>query len=436
MHSRRQTGGFITDNIKRKTLCDGVNFTVINDKRFKQNQLSISFLLPLKRETASVNALLPLVLRHGSREYPDLTALNRKLKELYGARIDGATNKRGEMQMITVYCECLGDDYTFGGEQILPECASLLKSIVFDPAFENGVFKSDVVEIEKRNLTDMINSQLNDKRQYATMRLKEEMCKNEAYGVSELGRREDVAKITPQTLLNAWRFMLSNLRAEVFLVGSGEPGNIEQMLTEAFGTLGRTAPADVTTEAVKKPQEARTIVERLPVAQAKLVMGLRAGLAAPENTDAMQLACAILGGTPQSKLFLNVREKMSLCYYCLAYFEKYKGLVFIDSGIEEQNYDKARTEILHQLSDLKEGSFTDDEVRFAKLSLQNTFTQVNDSIDAMTIYYLGQAISGTMRTPEQAAVDIMKVTREDIVKAAGGIELDTVFLLAGTKEGE
>jgi len=206
---------------------------------------------------------------------------------------------------------------------------------------------------------------------------------------------------------------------------------VEKLFADSFSSINRDTVCEISTQVIKTAENVKTIEENLPVTQAKLVMGLRAGIASPENTDAMQLACAILGGTPQSKLFANVREKMSLCYYCLSYFERQKGLVIIDSGIESQNYEKAKTEILRQLDELKMGNFTDDELRFAKLSLQNSFTQVNDSLDAMNLYYLGGAICGPVRTPAQAADSIMKVLRKDVINAASGIQLDTVYLLAG-----
>ncbi len=425
-----------TENFIKKSLCQGVNFTAICDERFKQNQLSVSFLVPLKRETAAINALLPLVLRHGCREFPDMTLLNRRLKELYGAHLDGTASKRGEVQIVTLYCDSLGDRYSFGSEQVLEQSASLLKSVIFDPALENGTFKTASIEIEKKNLIDMIDSQLNDKRHYAKKRLFEEMCKNEAFGVSELGNSEDVAGITPKVLFETWQEMLKKARVEIFLLGPGDSNEVETLFSDSFATFDRETVVEVSTQVIKTADEVKFIEEHLPVTQAKLVMGLRAGIAAPENTDAIQLACAILGGNPQSKLFLNVREKMSLCYYCLSYFERQKGLVIIDSGIEEQNFEKAKAEILHQLEELKMGNFSDDELRFAKLSLQNSFTQVNDSLDAMCLYYLGQAISGQTRTPAQAADSIMKILRKDVINAASGIQLDTIYLLAGNKEAE
>lgn len=388
----------------------------------------------MRRETAAVNALLPLVLRHGCRELPDMTALNRRLKRLYGARIDGNVIKRGEVQIVSLFCENLGDSYALENEKILSQCADLLRSVIFDPALEDGYFKPKDVEIEKRNLIDQIDSLLNDKRQYATMRLKEEMCKDESYGISEYGNRNDVEGISPKILYDAWQAMLKTARVEMLLVGPGDSEPVKKLFSDAFSGVDRKNVILPVTTVKKDVGEVKTVIERLPVTQAKLVMGLRAGAAAPQNTDAFQLACSILGGTPHSKLFANVREKMSLCYYCMSYFERQKGIVFVDSGIEEQNYDKARKEILHQLDELKNGNFTDDEIRFAKLSLQNSYTQLADSVDELSVYFLGQSLSGEIRTPKQAADGIMSVTREDIIEAANGIKLDTVFLLAGNKE--
>ncbi len=434
------------ERMERTELGNGIHFTAIHDERFKQNQISLNFLLPLRRETATLYALLPLMLRRGCREFPDMTALNRRLKELYGAHIDGSTGKRGEVQIVTLYCDSLSNGYAFGGEDVLAQCAALLRAVAFEPALENGVFRAADMAVEKRNLSDMIEAQLNEKRQYATMRLREEMCRGEAYGVSELGRREDVAGITAEALVRAWKDMLERSRVEIFLVGPGEPSGVRDSFASAFANAafanaafenaGRGEPYDIQTQVVKTAGEPRTVVERLPVAQSKLVMGLRAGVAAPENTDAMQLACAILGGTPQSKFFLNVREKKSLCYYCLSYYERYKGLVFFDSGIEEKNFDAAREEMLLQLKLLQNGDFTDDEMRFAKLSLRNALTQVNDSLEAMSVYYLGQALAGTFRTAGEAADAIDAVSREEAAAAAKGIALDTVYLLAGEQAAE
>lgn len=394
----------------------------------------MNFLLPLRRETAAINALLPLVLKQSCREYPDMTVLNKRLKQLYGARIDGDVAKIGEVQAVTLFSSSLGDSFTFSNEQILLQCAKLLRDVIFDPAFENGTFKNQCVEIEKHNLLNQIDSLLNDKRQYASMRLREEMCPDESYGVGKYGKREDVNSITPQRLYEAWENMLKTARVEILFLGSGDTEHVKQLFADAFGRIERS-PVDISTRVIKSVSGVKTVTDKMPVTQAKLVMGFRTTMSAPENTDAMQVACTILGGTPQSKLFAVIREKMGLCYYCLSYFERLKGIVIIDSGIEQQNYEKARAGILEQLDELKNGNFSDDDIKFAKLSLQNSYKQLSDSLESLAAYYLRQFLYGSARSPEMSAAGIMGVSRENIINAARGIQLDTVYLLAGEQEG-
>lgn len=421
------------DGIVRKTIGKGIHFTAINDPRFKQSFLSVNFLIPLRKETASLGALLPMVLRRGCEPYPDMTALNARLKELYGARLDGGVLKRGEVQVVSLFAEMLDTSYALAGEKMLMECASLLKAVLFDPVLENGVFRETELAIERRNLLDLIDSQLNEKRTYAVNRLKEEMCRDEAYGVNELGRREDVPGITAAALTDAWRTMLRSAPVEIFVVGDMEQdagAGCEALFADAFASFGRGGQLTCETIVPRHAGPVRTVTENLPVAQAKLVMGLRAGVAAPEpETSAMQLACTLLGGSPNSKFFMNVREKLSLCYYCLARYERQKGLVLFDSGIEAANRQKAQEAMLAQLKDLQEGRFTDDELHSAALYLRNSYSELSDSLADLNSWYLAQAVSGTLRAPGDLAREIMTLTRDDVVNAAAKIELDTVYVL-------
>lgn len=427
-----------TEKVHRKPLKEGVYFTSVHEDKFKYNHISLSFILPLRVETASLHALLPMVLRRGCRDHPDMTALNERLAELYGAQMDWDISKRGEMQIVTLYIEVLGDRYALGQEALLREGAALLRSVVFDPVFENAAFRAADVEIEKHNLIDIIRSKLNDKRAYAGYRLREEMCRGEAFGVNEYGSVEAVEAITPEALVCAWRSMLTRARAEVVFVGAGNAEGVCERFTEAFRKVLRDQPLVCETRVLRMPHgPVHETVERLPVTQAKLGLGFRAGVALPDaDTDAAQLACTVLGGSPHALLFLNVREKLSLCYYCYARYERHKGLVFVESGVEEQNAEKARVEILKQLDALKAGAFSDDDLRFAVLSLQNSYKEVNDSLEGIAMWYLAQALAGRVRTPEQVAASIAALSKEDVVRAASGIALDTVYLLAGEKEAE
>jgi predicted Zn-dependent peptidase len=241
--------------------------------------------------------------------------------------------------------------------------------------------------------------------------------------------------VTPAQLYRAWLDMMAGARIEAFFVGDGDASGCKALLSGAFSALIRKKPEACVTRVIKDVSSVNSVTERLSVSQAKLGLGFRAGTAAPEpDVAAMQLACTVLGGSPQSLLFANVREKLSLCYYCFSRFERQKGLVFIESGIEEKNAELAKAEILRQLSELKAGRFTDDELLSAALSLENSYKELGDNLSGISGWYLGQAVAGVMRTPAQAAQEVMALHKEDVLRASQKIILDTVYLLAGEKE--
>lgn len=423
--------------ITRNEIAPGVRFTAVRDAKFKQNFLSVNFLLPLSAQTASINALIPMVLRRGCEGFPDMTALNRRLKELYGARLDGGVTKRGENQIVTLYFESIADRFALDGEKLLQDGAALLSDVIFRPALKNDAFDPESIAVERRNLVDMIDAQLNEKRVYAINRLREEMCRGEAYGVNELGTREHAAAVTGEAVLSAWRAMLLNAPAEIIFIGDADSAPCSALFAEAFGKLMRGEPHAAGTQVVREAGTLKTITERLPVSQAKLVMGFRTGVAVPDaDVPALQLANTVFGGSPLSKLFANVREKMSLCYYCVSRFERLKGLLIVDSGIEQHNFEKARDEILRQLADVQNGDFSDAELSSASLSLRNSYTEMTDSLYALHEWYLAQALTGKLQSPAEAADEITALTRADVLRAFSHIALDTVYLLEGPGEGE
>jgi predicted Zn-dependent peptidase len=430
-----------TQDIDRARLCEGVFFTGIRDPKFKFNHISVSFAVPLSSKTAAVNALLPQVLLRGCREYPDMTAMNRRLKELYGARLETGVTKIGESQIVTFYCEVLGDEYALGSEKLVCSASGLLKSVIFDPALKNGRFGEDDIRIERRNLADLIQSRLNDKRYYASQRLRENMCGGEPYGICELGTVEQAQSVTSDELYAAWLALMAGARIEIFFVGPGDSSDCRELFASAFRSLVRRPVPYILPKPIKDVKSVRSVTERMPVAQAKLGLGFRTDTAHPDTrVAAMQLACTVLGGSANSLLFKNVREKLSLCYYCFSRFEPFKGIVTIESGVEEDNAVKAKDEILRQLDDVREGNFTDDDLGNALRTLDNVYRGVSDSLFAISDFYLGRALrsesgDAALETPAQAAEKYARLTRDDVIAAARGLRLDTVYLLAGEKEG-
>jgi predicted Zn-dependent peptidase len=419
--------------VTRTKLADGVYLTYLPARKFKTSLLSAQFVTPITKETAAAYALLPAVLRRGTVTYPDMGAMATHLDQLYGARIDYTIRKKGENQCIGFVASLIDDSYALGGEKLLEPVAALLGELICDPVTKHGRFVPSYFESEKTNLIDAIRSLINDKKDYADSRLLREMCAGEAYGIPRLGDKADVEKLQPKKLNARYKELISTARLELFYSGSASQKRVEQALLSAFSTL----PRDVVRE-IAVPQEhiARTevlrIEDEMDVTQGKLGMGFSCG---SDDNTALLLGNTLFGGSSNSKLFLNVREKLSLCYYASSLYHRQKGLITVSSGIEFENFQKAYDEIMAQLDAVRKGDLEDWELDGAKSTLLNAYASMGDSQGKLENFYLGQAATGQSETPEELAKQVQDVTPERIFSAMDTVQLDTVYFLRG-KEAE
>lgn len=421
---------------KQKLLCPGVEATIIRDHRYKTNRISVVFQLPLEKESAAANAIVPHLLTRACREYPDFTGFNRRLSELYGARVGCSVHKIGEVQSLSVTVAAIQDQYAPAGEALSEACAALLISMIFTPALENGVFRDGDFLQEKRQLAEEIEAEFNDKRVYAKKRCEALMFDGEAYGLGVLGSRESVDALTAEAATAAWKTLLRTAQVKVLLLGKMEDEVICKNFAAAFQKIRAGQPADCNTKTSGKVAHIREFTERFNVAQAKLVMGFRTSVAEPsEQVMAMRLTCALLGGTPHSKLFLNVREKLSLCYYCSSRYDRNKGVLLVESGVEEKNKEAAQKEILNQVEQIRLGNFDEEELRAAKLSVADSFRTMSDSPAYLESWYVLQSFDRRIYTPEEAAEAVRNITAAEVAACAKSLQLDTVYLLAGGAEG-
>ena len=421
--------------IEQRAICDGVNFRSIRDTKLKTMRISAHLIVPMSRQTAAENALLPFLLSRDSREYPDFTKLGQRLAELYGASLNADVQKLGDLQVLSLSASGIADRYALEGEAISGELAKLLCSILFDPPLVDGLFPEDGFEQEKRQTMELIDSEYSDKRTYARQRCEAIMCADEPYGVNRYGGKEDIARVERPALTAAWKRLLDTAKIELMVLGDCDPAPVYEGFRAAFETLGSRKTADCTTKVVRSAEKINTVTEKMDVAQGKLVMGFRTGTATPdEEVPATRLMAALFGGTPNSKLFLNVREKLSLCYYCSASYNSMKGIMLVQSGVEVKNMERAKEEILRQLDEVKQGNFDESEVEAAKMSLCNSYRTLSDSLGGLENWYLSQTFASHSQQPEEAAAQINAVTRQEIIDAANRVTLDTVYCLVGNGE--
>lgn len=419
-------------------LSNGAEGVFIKNDRFNTTLVSFNFYVPLSDKTAAEYALLPFVMTTCSKEYPNFSALNFKLAKLYGANLSASAEKVGDYQLLKIAISTIDDRFALDGEALCDSATKLLTQLVFEPKVENSAFCEEDVAREKRKAIEHIRGDLAQKRIYAKKRLIEEMYKGQPYGVAKCGTEESVEKITGESLYTAWKRLLSCAFLRVNVISRSMPQGLFDGISEKLNGITRQDIADCTqnepTKAIQKPN---TVIEKMDIAQGKLCMGFSSELYGDEQTAAaLTVMCDIFGGGPYSRLFTNVREKYSLCYYCASSSVKSKGLITVDSGIEKENADKAEKEILNQLSIIKQNLFTDEEFDSSIKSITDSFKSYNDSQGLLDAWYSLKIVKDRLLSPEEAADYIRNVTRNDVVYAARGVKLHTVYkLLPDDKEG-
>ena len=420
--------------VTRKKLGAGVNLTCVTTPKFKRAVVRAALLLPLGGPDAALRAVLPQVLRRGTMRLPDLRAIGSELDELYGARIEATVRKEGETLVIGFLSDVIDEQYAKGAAGLTASVVRLLTDLLYDPYLQDGVFCADYTAGERLNLLDRIAAQKDDPRAWAPKRLTELMCAEEVYGESALGTTAQAEKITENKLFTAYQRALGEAQIELFYCGTMAPDAIEGLFAAALPARKAEPLYAPQTEIIAAPKAApREIVEELAVTQGKLSLGFRTGGNCLTGGDplAYWMFQTLYGVSTSSKLFLNVREKKSLCYYASAQFVSLKGVMLVNSGIENKNFEIARDEILYQLQLCKDGDISDDEIESARKTLSGSWRALMDDPLQMERYWLTQAIAGTLQPPEERIEALKTVTRDRIVAAANDTALDTVYFLKG-----
>ena len=419
----------------RRELLPYVNFTALRTDKFKTGCLSTALLTQLSRETASENAVLPYVLRRGTTSLPDMQAFSARLDGLYGASIEPQVRKLGEIQAVGFRAGFIEDHLLPGNPAVLEDVIGLMSQLWLSPNTRGGLLQPDYVDGERQKLIERLESVRNDRRSWAVRRLMENMCAFEDYAVSAYGTVEEAENLHYVKLSKDYRELLATSPMEIFYCGSRDGEQVAELLENALmlmprGEIDLELGTDVRMNAVEA--EPRYFTEEMDVSQGNLALGFRLG-ACMEDPDeaAIRVFNGLYGGCVTSKLFANVREKLSLCYYASSAVDLHKGLLTVSSGIEFDKSEPALAEILAQLDAIRAGEITPEELEGAKKDVASTLRSVPDNPAALEDFTLRQTVQGLDASPLDIAALAEGVTVQDVVEIARGVELDAVYFLRG-----
>jgi predicted Zn-dependent peptidase len=410
---------------KRISLSPDTTYTVITDEKFKTNTWKVRFYIPIDKINPSAVSIASDIIVSCNSEYRTMSDIYSKLNTLYGADIYSSTAKRGDILSVTVSANTIDEAFALNNEKLNIETVNLLLDCIFSPYVKDGKFDEEIFEIKKRDLLDSILSEINDKRKYIFLKANEHIYKNEPAGIFLYGSYEDAQKITAKEALDTWNYLLENSAKEIYFVGPKQIENIDEIIQKAFSSDSKNKNIIFNTPSPAK-SEPIEVTEELDVSQSKIVMAYKS-----DNQDrySMRLMNMILGGLPSSKLFRNVREKQSLCYYCQSSYSVSKQTLLIDCGVEKDNIEKAKQAISEQIKAIQSGDISESEINSALISIDNSLKGHGDVPSSYTNWYSECFCMNDYITPEESMKRYHEITKDMICKASLSLKPDTVYIL-------
>lgn len=413
--------------MKQIHVAEGIDLYVNQSEKFKTNLISVYIHQPLLRETVTKNALIPMVLTKGCRSFPTARSIEKELMMLYGGKLENAVVKKGDLSSLYFSLEFAKD--RFVPEKIEQRAVSLLFDIIFRPNAD--CFSDNIVKIEKKNLKEQIQNMIDNKRYYAKRRCAEIMCEGQPYALNEYGYIEDLDAIDGSQLNTRYQDVIRTAPIDIFISGEIDPAAIEKAIKERLSN--RTpVPAQAVAVIGDTNDGVKKVTDTLNITQGKINLGYKTGVS-PKSDALYQLMVynSVLGSEVHSKLFNNVREKLSLCYYVASQIDRFKGIMFIDSGVEQKNFKAATDEIERQMEEIRIGNIADFELEASKKSLCNAVRSTADNDQLLSDFYMNGILAGQFVTVDEFMQKINAVTKEDVQKISQNIKLDTMYFMQG-----
>ena len=414
----------------KKEIKKGIKLHVLNTDKFKTNLVAVFLTTKLERETVTANALISAVLRRGTNNMQTQEEISKQLEELYGASFDCGIDKTGDNQVLKFYIETVNDVFLpQANENILKKSIENILDIIFNPLVENNAFKTEYVEQEKNNMKQRIEGRIDNKKRYALDRCIEEMYKGKPFGLYRFGYVEDLNHINEVNLYERYKQLIAQCKIDIFV-----SGNVNEEVENIISENQNVRNLEEREPSYNKESEKNTVkqgekIETMDVMQGKLVVGLDVNSQNEDEKYNVMIYNTILGGSANSKIFQNVREKANLAYEAGSRYFKYKDNIFVICGIEISNYEKALDLIKKQIEDIRKGNFTEEEVENAKKAIISSIETIDDEQDTSITYYFGQEMSGNQKSVDEYIERIGKVTKEDIIQVANKVETNTIYFL-------
>jgi len=417
--------------MKQSYEMDGYTLHVIPSKKFKNITISLKLKNLLQRETTTIRTLLSFMFTGGTTEFPSTQSFSQHLEDMYGTKFGSNIGTKGKSQIINLSSVCINEEYLPYKETLLEKQIKIMNDVLLHPNANDNTFDERNFQIKKKELKKRLRASKDDKFTYGLEKLFEYMGEDDFLGISSTGYLEEVDTITNEELYAYLQKCINEDEKHIYIVGDVDE-NIVDLFKEHLHFPPVNNDCASTTVFTTNKTEVLEVIERQDITQAKLNLGYTIGCDFNNtNHHAFTVFNAIFGGFSQSRLFKVIREEHSLCYYVSSSYDAFNGIMIVNAGIEESNYDKTRRLIAEELENMVEGNFVDEDIEVAKKMLSNALIKANDDPSSIIAIAFNRDIAKKTETNEEYLNKLLQVTKEEIMEVARSVCLDTIFLLTG-----
>lgn len=416
------------------------NLHIIKTTKFKTVTVQVNFKRKLDKKDITYRNMIVNMLCESTSNYPSKRLMTIETENLYDLYYKGVNYISGKYNVMNFEATFLNEEYTEKG--MLDESIKFLSDIIFKPNIERN---RNVIKFSEENfkqaynlLKDNIISQKENPDLYSRNRMLEVMEPNSYISYRGVGYLEDLKDIDSKNLYKYYESILRSDIIDIFVIGNVNERHIKKVIEDNFKSINT----------FKKPSEShfttpkkhrlipKTFKEKQKINQSKLVLGFKIDkMTNFELRYVLNVYSYILGGGPDSKLFKTVREENSLCYYISSIAQPLNSILLIKAGINKSDFKKSLTLIKKEVSNMRKGKFTNDDIIKAKITYINSLKELEDSESSLLSLYAGIEYLKSDDL-EYRFNKINKVTHEDVVKLANKIHIDTIYLLEGESDEE
>ncbi|MDD6187620.1 MAG: pitrilysin family protein [Oscillospiraceae bacterium] len=416
--------------MNRELISKNVHLTVLPNDKFKRNRITVAFVMPNERDKATMYALLPGMLERAYEDYPEMRLFSKKLSKMYSATLSVNSSVVGCNRIVRFTIQGIKNEYCLDkNEDLLKEMCKVLLGVIFRPCLVDGAFAEEWLEIEKYKLREEIEGEINDKRSYCIKNARRKFYGDSLNGVERLGYISEIDGITPKALYDCYKNMIDNAVTEIFITANNPDTSVE-MIKNHFSKDRECFASIIPVSNMPCKESAECFTEHIDTVQGKVCLLYTTKRVLTERERyKMLVASALFGGVPSSRLFKNVREKQSLCYYCRAGFNGFSQSMSVDSGVEHCNAQRTVEAVQRELENLINGPISDEEINEIKLAIKNSLNSNYDTLYGLEAWYLNESLRDTFVSPEYAIEQVEKVTVEDIKDVLSLLNLNVIYTI-------